>query len=61
MFEVSQNPPGRVDAAASGGGAEGAIDPEQSLRRTDRMGEATLESSRFAGSPTGKALHHNGG
>ena len=35
-------------------GAEGATSPE-SLRPTDRPGEATLESRRLAASPTGKA------
>ena len=36
-------------------GAEGATSPE-SLRPTDRPGVATLERSRFAGSPKGKFI-----
>ena len=54
---TSQNPTGRVVITASGANAEGATTPE-SLRPTDRLGEATLESSRSntSGSPTGKTL-----
>ena len=48
-------PVGRAHGAASSGarGAEGATSPE-SLRPTDRSGEATLESRRSAASPKGK-------